>query len=125
MSPPVGTWDNTSMSPWVLPATPAPAALTLGHGEVLWDRLAVGIIPTLQKWRRAAWGEPLSLGQTWSLGGDALVPLPRSLQHKGDRSLSCRSRGLQTQRADPKTGGRKPGCLGRAKPGCSLLSFRL
>lgn len=33
MSPPVGTWGNTSMSHCVLPATPGPAALTLGAQE--------------------------------------------------------------------------------------------
>lgn len=101
MSPPVG---NVSTSPLALPDTSGPTTLTLGIRELL--------LASSQPCRSG--DEPPSLQHTQSLGGTLLPPAQRDPSH---------AHGLWTHCSEPKTGGRKPRCLGRAKPGplCSLL----
>lgn len=110
-------WPPQDLHPW-----------PWGLRELLLARLAVGIIPTLQKWRKAVWGQATQSAANMVPGGMPRGPWGPPAQvppaHR-DWSLSHHPRGLQTHRPDPKMGGWKPRCLSRAKPGCYLLSFRL
>lgn len=125
MSPPLGSWDKTSMSPWVLPATPGPAALTLGAQGAAVGQAACWHHPNLAEAEKSCVGTATEPGANTVPGGDALVPLAGSLQHRGtDPSpaalVGCRHKGLTPARV-----GGSPDALVGLNLGGSLLSFRL